>query len=507
MVVVKSRELLEARLGSDGEAGRLAMQAEGDRLDRTTSGKWVRDELVRRLRDEGDDAVVVVDAVRKLNQVNAIRDSYGHIVTHIHLTAPVSVLEARYAARGQRAGEEVPPSYDKVRSNRTEERVETLQRSADVVIDTNRCTESDVFVRAASHLGLYGGFRTGYVDVIVGGQYGSEGKGQIAHYLGREYDLLVRVGGPNAGHKVYEDPIPYTHHQLPSGTRKSNADLLIGAGAVLRPTALLEEIAQCGVEFPRLRIDARAMIISDQDCKDEQRLVAEIGSTGQGVGAATARRILERNKTTLLAGEVPELRPYICSGLDVVSQALGQNKSVCLEGTQGTGLSLYHGEYPYVTSRDTTVSGCLAETGIPPSRVRKVVMVCRTYPIRVGNPADGTSGGMSQEISLAEIAQRSGLPLENLEEAERTSTTNRARRIGEFDWDLLRRAALLNGPTDIALTFADYLSARNGKARRFEQLRPDTINFIQEVERVSGARVSLIATGFNPRSIIDRRTW
>ena len=134
-------------------------------------------------------------------------------------------------------------------------------------------------------------------------------------------------------------------------------------------------------------------------------------------------------------------------------------------------------------------------------------MVCRTYPIRVQNPAEGTSGPMSQEISLEDIAARSGIGLDELERTERTSTTNRERRIGEFDWELLRQASQLNRPTDIALTFTDYLTIENRSAKRFEQLHHDTINFIEEIERVSGARVSLIGTGFNPRSIIDRRGW
>ena len=134
-------------------------------------------------------------------------------------------------------------------------------------------------------------------------------------------------------------------------------------------------------------------------------------------------------------------------------------------------------------------------------------MVCRTYPIRVESPIGGTSGPMSQELTAKEISERSGKDLKEIEKTEITSTTHRKRRFGEFDWVLLRKAALLNGPTDIALTFADYLSAKNENARRFEQLEPDTISFIHEVERVADARVSLIATGFNNRSIIDRRSW
>lgn len=114
---------------------------------------------------------------------------------------------------------------------------------------------------------------------------------------------------------------------------------------------------------------------------------------------------------------------------------------------------------------------------------------------------------MSQEISLKEIARRSGLSLSQLQATEKTTTTGRKRRISEFDWALLQKAAFLNAPTDIALTFVDYLDSHNADARRFEQLTPDTLRFIQEVERVAGAPVSLISTRFRHRSIIDRRSW
>jgi adenylosuccinate synthase len=114
---------------------------------------------------------------------------------------------------------------------------------------------------------------------------------------------------------------------------------------------------------------------------------------------------------------------------------------------------------------------------------------------------------MGAEISWAEVSRRSGISVAKLRSAERTSTTNRRRRVAEFDWSLLRKAASLNGPTDIALTFTDYLSQANQRARRFEQLETETIRFIEEVERVAAAPVSLISTRFAYRSIIDRRAW
>ena len=191
----------------------------------------------------------------------------------------------------------------------------------------------------------------------------------------------------------------------------------------------------------------------------------------------------------------------------MLEDAFRKCQKVLIEGTQGTGLSLFHGTYPYVTSRDTTVAGCLSEAGISPSRTRKIIMVCRTYPIRVQSPKGGTSGDMSREIDWQQVETRSGYPTNSLKEKEKTSTTRRDRRVGEFEWTTLRKAASLNAPTDIALTFVDYISKQNERARRFEQLTTGTIRFIEEIERVAAAPVSLISTRFNYRSIIDRRAW
>jgi len=508
MVIFRTREILQKRVGNELSRNRKVLQSEGDRLDRSTRGKWVVDELTEWLRNAPQGAAVIVDSVRTEEQVQAIRGAFGSGVIHIHLTAPVHELQNRFKGR-HKMGKDTDYEYTDVIENRTEQQVETLGAIADVLIDTKRCTEEDVLVRAASHLKICARRRSGFVDVIVGGQYGSEGKGQIVAYLANEYDLLVRVGGPNAGHKVYEEPEPYTHHQLPSGTRKSGARLLIGPGAVIDIKKLLKEIAECKVDADQLRIDPNTMIISDKDIAAEAIGVNTIGSTGQGVGAAMARRIYGRlqPRPPLLARDIPDLKPYLGSALEILEDTFSRNGRVLLEGTQGTGLSLYHGHYPYVTSRDTTVSGCLSEVGIPPNIVRRVVIVCRTYPIRVKSPVGRTSGPMSQQISLEEISRRSGKDADEVRKTEMTSTTHKQRRIGEFEWDLLQRSVLLNGPTDIALTFVDYISKENEKAMRFEQLTPGTIYFIEEVERVAGVPISLISTGFNPRSIIDRRSW
>lgn len=507
---LKTKEIIAA-LAPKIEAERGAMQRYGELLDRRTKGAWVCEALARKADALDDEALIVVDAVRIMAQIEAIRRAYGPRVVHVHLEAEQNVLVTRYARRQRLKEFKEFSSYSQLSGSKTEERIVNLAASADVVIQTDRCTKEDVLVRAAAHLGLYGRECERLVDVLVGGEYGSEGKGHIASYLAREYHILVRVGGPNAGHKVFEDPEPYTHHLPPCGTRCSTAALVIGPGAVLSVAGLMKEIAECGVSSNRLSIDPQAMIIEDGDRKRESKsIVKTIGSTGQGVGAATARKIMRgADRTTVrLARDIKEFKPFLRETREILDAAFRAGQRIFLEGTQGTGLSLHHGFYPHVTSRDTTVAGCITEAGVSPGRVRKVVMVCRSYPIRVQDPSkEATSGPMSQNLTWKEISRRSGIPEPELRLVERTSTTNRKRRVGEFDWHLLRRAVSLNAPTDIALTFADYIRVENRQARRFEQLTAETIRFIEEIERVACAPVSLISTRFDSRSIIDRRTW
>ena len=506
MKIFKTSEFLKGRITKGQQIDRKILQDMGDKLDAETGGKWVLDELIKWLDQQKGLQGVVVDSVRIREQIEHINEFFWPHVTHIHLTAPKNDLENRFKSR-QRSGLDKEMDYNKVKQNQTEKQIDELASISDLVIDTKRSTEKDVLARAISYIDIPIGTGRGYVDVIVGGQYGSEGKGQIAAYLANEYDILVRVGGPNAGHSVREQSSKYIYHHLPSGSKMSgNAKLLIGPGAVLDVKKLLKEIEERGIEDDRLCIDGRAMVINEQDKENEKVLVEKIGSTGQGVGSATARRITDRHSEVKLAKDISELKKYIGNTLDILEKAYKENQRILLEGTQGTGLSLYHGEYPFVTSRDTTVSACLSEAGISPKRVRRVIMVCRTYPIRVEDPKDGTSGPL-RNLTWDEIACRSGHSVEDLKKAERTSTTNKQRRIGEFEWENIHRAAVLNGATDIALTFTDYINKKNVDARRFEQLTEETLNFIEEVERVTETPVSLISTGFNEHSVIDRRLW
>jgi adenylosuccinate synthase len=516
---VRTHDLMEdhaREFSVDLPLERRAMQEYGDRLDTESQGGWVAEGVVHSLNSATEQsqaaALVVVDSVREHRQVERLREAFGPLVTHVHLEAPVDVLETRYLRRGSDSGFTELASYAEVMGNRTEAAVGELVRDADIVIDTARSVEEDVYIRVAAALGLFANRGDRLVDVLVGGQYGSEGKGNVAFYLAPEYDVLMRVGGPNAGHKV-PLPTPYTHRLLPSGTQaNTDATIVIGPGATLSLDVLLKEIADCAVEVDRLAIDPQVMVIEPADIAAETALVTGIGSTGKGGGSAAARRILGRHDDNAsvpvrLGRDVPELQPYLKPSFEVLDAAFSRGQKVLLEGTQGTGLSIYHGDYPHVTSRDTTTSGTLAEAGIGVHRVRRVVMTSRTYPIRVQNPDGGTSGPMSQEISWHDVAARSSVPLEELTNHERGSVSGNKRRVAEFDWQLLRRASELNGATDIALTFADYLNIKNRDARRYEQLTSATIEFVEEVERVAGVPVSLIGTRFDIRSLIDRRRW
>jgi adenylosuccinate synthase len=500
---LSTRQLLIDK-GIPDERG--ALQDAGEQLDRETDGAWVAEGVRAAIRDLPQEGILLLDSVRISKQIGHLRDSFRGRVLHVHLTATDETLSRRYLERDHATKEFA--TYQEVRKSGTEAQIESLAALADVVIDTDRNDTDAVVARAVARLGLYPKEIDRLVDVIVGGQYGSEGKGNICAHIAREYDVLMRVGGPNAGHRVASPPFKYV--QLPSGTGSNpDATILVGAGATIWVPTILDEIEKLKLTPRRLAIDPQAMIIEESDREYESRTLDVIGSTKQGVGAATARKILGRDSgkhlgsAVRLAKNIEKLLPFVRDTKVELENAYASQKKVMLEGTQGTDLSIHHAKYPHVTSRETTASGCLADAGIAPLRVRKVVMVTRTYPIRVG----GTSGDLPGEISFEIVAEQSKLPVSEIRATEVGTVSGKQRRIAEFNWEQLRRSSVLNGATDIALTFADYLDARNKDANRFEQLSTKTKEFIAEVERVSNANVSMISARFDARGIIDRRNW
>jgi adenylosuccinate synthase len=501
---VSTRQLL-ADTGVPNE--RNALIEAGKRLDSETDGTWVRDGCTPYVNANADRSdVVLIDAARTENQIHHLRERFGERFFHVHVSVPYAVAKERYEERDAAWDKDVP--YEDVRADPTERGVWLLDRIADRVVQNYRCDPDSLLARAVAGLKLFPLRAERLVDVLIGGQYGSEGKGNICAHLATDYDVLMRVGGPNAGHRVAYPEQKYV--QLPSGARSNpDAKILIGAGATIWPDQMFKEILECGLTKKRLVIDEQAMIIEPSDRTIEAELLGGIASTKQGVGAASARKIIGRGcrppfgDPVRLARDYPDFKDFVKPVARELENAYSLGQRIFLEGTQGTSLSLHHGSYPFVTSRDTTASGCLADAGIAPHRVRRVVMVTRTYPIRVG----GTSGPMALPIESNVIADRSGLPLDLIDKTEIGTISGTRRRIAEFDWEQLRRSASLNGATDIALTFADYLAAENRNARRFDQLTYETKEFIAEVERVANAPVSLISTRFHRFSVIDRRTW
>ena len=202
--VVRTRDFIKERSPRVKDE-RRSLQRAGEKLDRTDNGAWVREGLVRVIEDAQTGAVptglFVVDSVRIPGQIEAIRQAYGPAVHHVHLYAADDELRSRYHQKGQRTRE--LPDYREVQRNKTERAIVGLADLADLVVATDRCLPAAVLVRATALLGSYSRNTTPLVDVLVGGQYGSEGKGNIVGYIAPEYELLVRVGGPNAGHQVY----------------------------------------------------------------------------------------------------------------------------------------------------------------------------------------------------------------------------------------------------------------------------------------------------------------
>jgi adenylosuccinate synthase len=269
---VSTKDLLRAharKVGRQLPDERRALQEYGKSLDEATGGGWVAEAAAKVLEDVPATKLIIIDAVRMHSQVERLREAFGPRVTHVHVYASDEVLARRYAERGDKSGLAELASYADVAAHATEAAVHRLQSEADIAVDTQRCLPGDVEIRVAARLGLHGSGSQRLVDVLVGGQYGSEGKGNIAFYLANEYDILMRVGGPNAGHKV-PLPTPFTHRLLPSGSRANQtARLLIGPGATLDIDVLMQEIADSAIEVGRLAIDPQAMIIEKHDIDAE----------------------------------------------------------------------------------------------------------------------------------------------------------------------------------------------------------------------------------------------
>ncbi|MQA65489.1 MAG: adenylosuccinate synthetase [Alphaproteobacteria bacterium] len=290
------------------------------------------------------------------------------------------------------------------------------------------------------------------VTIVVGGQFGSEGKGKVACAIAREHSgtIAVRVGGSNSGHTVIDERGKVrAFRQLPTAAILPDTTCVIAAGSYIEADVLSDEIRQTGLTPDRLVIDADAVLISERHRKQERNagLKEKIGSTGSGTGAAVIDRV-SRVGTVSFVRDDKRFSPYVgCARSFLRRQLKNERQHVIIEGTQGFGLSLLHsGHYPNVTSRDTTAAGFLSETGLGPTDVNKVVLVIRAFPIRVA----GNSGPIPDEIDWDTITRESGSP-HDLE--ERTTVTGHVRRVARFNADIVKAAIEANAPTKIVLNY------------------------------------------------------
>lgn len=354
----------------------------------------------------------------------------------------------------------------------------------------------------------------GKLTVLVGGQYGSEGKGAIAKHIAFDYGVHVRVGSPNAGHTIYWSGEKHVMQSIPCGWINPNAVIIIGRGALLNMRQFMKELVHILTYYPnfldRLYIDPEAGILSEKFHEEEGGIYGEmhkrIGSTGEGVGPARIAR-LKRDKNEFkqfkdVAEEyglercMKENTPFI------IHKMQNSGINILIEGTQGSALSLLHSHYPYCTSIDTNAAGIISEVGIAPANVTDVLMVVRTYPIRVA----GNSGYMANEITWDELNQRMDGKMTIT--PEKTTVTKKVRRIAEWDQELFNQSMILNAPTQIALTFADYIdpSIFNEKDATKVMQSKKLKAFIEE--RIPVELIKYVGTG--PKTVIDIKegiTW
>lgn len=322
------------------------------------------------------------------------------------------------------------------------------------------------------------------VSVIFGGQFGSEGKGKTTHYFAREQHAkaVIRVGGPNSGHTVIDEKgnaVIFKH--LPTAAILNGVKSVLTSGHYINPEILKKEIGIANINPGDLYIDPYAVIVTEADIEAEQQggLKENIGSTGSGLGSAVKKRI-ERKNETVFAKDIEFLQPYIKETNPYLRELLKKGERVIIEGTQGFGLSLLHSNlYPYCTSRDTSAAAFVSEAGLSPMDVDDVIMVLRTFPIRVG----GNSGKLNYETTWDEITRiaKSETPIQ-----EYTSVTKKVRRVARFDEEVVKRAISYNQPSKIVLNHADYLGLTT---------KEEFDAYLNDLEKRLGQGIDYVGTG------------
>lgn len=330
-------------------------------------------------------------------------------------------------------------------------------------------------------------------SVVVCGFFGDTGKGKVISYLALndKLDVTARAGvGPNAGHTVLFEGRKFGLRMLPSSFMQKKCRLLIGPGVLVNPEILLREV-QLTESDGRVGVDPQCAIIEARHIQADKAgyLAKDIKTTGTGTGPCNAERALRKVK---LAKDTSSLEQYLVDVPLEVNTAIDKGKQVLIEGTQGTYLSLYHGTYPYVTSKDVTASAACSDVGVGPTKVNDVIIVFKAFTTRVG------AGPLADELSLKEAEKRGW--------TEYGTVTGRPRRAAPFNCDLAKRAVMLNGATQAAVTKIDVLFPECKGAKSYNRLTKDAKRFVEKIEEDIKIPVTLIGTGPDAMEIVDRRT-
>jgi len=327
------------------------------------------------------------------------------------------------------------------------------------------------------------------VTIVVGGQFGSEGKGKVSLYVARsdpKVTTIIRVGGTNSGHTGYDsNGKRWQLRQMPAGCIDRNVDVVFPDGSYIDPDILNREIGELRYPRERVHVSPRASVILPEHRRWEATadLMPNIGSTGSGTGGAVLATVARGAKNFPLRSvqceDCEPLSDLVRDPAPMLNRRLERKERVVIEGTQGFGLSLQEGGFwPKATSRCTTAAGALAEAGLAPGHVDDVILVIRTFPIRVA----GDSGPLVGEISWKDVAEYGN---SNADLREFTTVTRNLRRVGRFDPDLVRRAIVFNAPNRIVLNHVDYLGDKDVECLKVWQR-------FKEIERSIEKRIDLI---------------
>ena len=338
-------------------------------------------------------------------------------------------------------------------------------------------------------------------DIVVGGQFGSEAKGHVAAILAAHQENLpghsvnIRVGGPNAGHTVYDsNGVKYPFRHLPVAAVVNDTQLAIGPGSEINLEVLAEEIGWLEDNGHRWKqrvfVHPQATILLPEHIEAETEMRGRVGSTAKGIGAARAERLWRRAPTAAdMADQLWDMGCTVMGG-DVEWVPEGRH---LIEGTQGYGLGLHAGHYPFCTAGDCRNVDFLAQSGLPLGVQTTTWVVFRTFPIRVA----GNSGPMFEEQTWDEMSRFS----DGYIQPERTTVTKLTRRIGRWDRYLARDAMAANGfghaqPVRPVLMFVDYLDpGLAGETSLAAIHRSPAWPTIREMEEDIGTEFALFGTG------------